>query len=352
MSEKFSIQRLVRPNIRDLVPYSSARDEFTGNAQVYLDANESPYNAPYNRYPDPKQRQLKEQMGAWMGLDAERIFLGNGSDEGIDLLFRVCCRPGGDNVVSMEPSYGMYGVCARINDVEFRRVLLNPDFTLSPEAILDRCDDRTKLIFLCSPNNPTGNVLDRAAVRQVLESAKALVVVDEAYADFSEKEGFLSLLEEFSNLVVLRTLSKAWGLAGIRLGMLFGDPILIGYLTAVKYPYNLNMLTLEAASTALQYPDRTREWVEAIARERTRMTGELQQLSLVEKVHPSDANFLLVRVTRVRELFSYLTNEGIIVRDRSSVPLCTGCLRITVGSPSENDRLLDAIKTFEKEEVK
>jgi len=345
--ESFNISRLVRPNILNLHPYSSARDDFSGSASVFLDANENPYNAPLNRYPDPGQKELKGRIAALKGVDTAQIFLGNGSDEGIDLLFRVLCEPGVDNVLTVDPTYGMYGVCAEINGVERRSVLLNKDFSLNPGNVLETADERTKLVFLCSPNNPTSNSLEREAIFRILEGLDCLVVVDEAYIEFSSGPGLLSLLNEFPNLVILQTLSKAWGYAGIRLGMLFAHPELIKYLSRVKYPYNINALSLETALNGLKEGKRTQAWIREILQERTRMSQELAGFSFVVQVFPSDANFLLLRVDDPRAVYDFLMERGIIVRDRSSVPLCEGCLRITIGSREENRALISALKTFQ-----
>ncbi|MDF1574234.1 MAG: histidinol-phosphate transaminase [Bacteroidales bacterium] len=342
----FSIASRVRPNIRNLHPYSSARDEFSGSASVFLDANENPFNAPLNRYPDPGQQKLKGRIAEIKGVNTEQIFLGNGSDEGIDILFRVLCEPGVDNVITADPTYGMYGVCAEINGVERRSVLLNRDFSLNPGAVLEALNEQTKLIFLCSPNNPSSNSFEREAILKIVDGVHCMVVLDEAYIDFSSGPGLLPLLKEKPNLVLLQTLSKAWGLAGIRLGMLFAHPELIAYLSAVKYPYNINSLSMEAALKALEDRDRTRAWIGTILEERKRMALELEGLPFVKQVYPSDANFLLVRVDKPSAIYRYLMNKGIIVRDRSSVPLCGGSLRITIGKAEENRALISALKTY------
>ena len=347
MRDSFNISSLVRPNILNLHPYSSARDDFSGSASVFLDANENPYNAPLNRYPDPGQKELKGRIAALKGVNPAQIFLGNGSDEGIDLLFRVFCEPGVDNVLTVDPTYGMYGVCAEINGVERRSVLLNKDFSLNPGTVLETADERTKLVFLCSPNNPTSNSLEREAILRILDGLDCLVVVDEAYIEFSSGPGLLSLLGEVPNLVILQTLSKAWGYAGIRLGMLFAHPELIKYLSRVKYPYNINALSLETALNGLKEGKRTQAWIREILQERTRMSQELAGFSFVVQVFPSDANFLLLRVDDPRAVYDFLMERGIIVRDRSSVPLCDGCLRITIGSKEENQALINALKTFQ-----
>lgn len=337
---------MFRDHIPGLVPYSSARDEYSGSAHVFLDANENPFNHPLNRYPDPGQHDLKQALARIKHQQKENLFLGNGSDEGIDLLIRVFCNPGVDNLITVDPTYGMYGVSARIHDVKRKQVLLRPDFSLDPDAVLNATDRNTKLIFLCSPNNPTSNAFDRVAMEQVIDHASCMVVVDEAYIDFSREEGMLSEVPEKRNLVVLQTLSKAWGLAGIRLGMVFGDPELIQVLSHVKYPYNVNSLTISAALESLSDSQQYEQWVRLIVEERDRLSGELASLPLIRKVYPSDANFLLVKVDNPRRIYQSLMDRGIIVRDRSSVPLCDGCLRITVGTPEENRLLLEALSVI------
>jgi len=346
MNKATDIRGLVRKNILELKPYSSARNEFSGSASIFLDANENPFNSPLNRYPDPGQQELKQKLAALRGCSVENLFLGNGSDEGIDLLFRVLCEPGMDNVITVEPTYGMYGVCARINDVEQRTVLLREDFSLDAAAVIRAVDERTKLIFLCSPNNPTANALDREALLEIINEVPCMVVVDEAYIDFSRGRGVLDLLSEKTNLVVLQTLSKAWGMAGIRLGMLFAHPDLVGFLSGVKYPYNINALSLKEAMKGLERRDQAKKWVSTILEERNRLASDLASLDLVEEVFPSDANFLLIRVQEAVKLYQFLRTEGIIVRDRSSVPLCEGCLRITVGTPEENHKLMETLKKY------
>ncbi len=347
MSEFKDVSKLVRKNILEMKPYSSARDEYSGSASVFLDANENPFNAPLNRYPDPQQILLKKRIASLKGVDSENIFLGNGSDEGIDLLFRVLCEPRIDNVITVDPSYGMYAVCAEINDVERRSVLLNKDYSLDSDAVLTAVDKHTKLIFLCSPNNPTSNSLEREAILKIVAGVNCMVVVDEAYIDFSEGPGLLSKMQEKKNLVILQTLSKAWGLAGIRLGMLFAHPELVDYISRVKYPYNINGLSIDAALKGLEESAQKGAWIEAILEERSKMAIGLESLPYVRIVHPSDANFLLIRVDDPSAVYEYLINKGIIIRDRSSVPLCEGCLRITIGTEEENRALLNALKTFQ-----
>lgn len=341
------LKNLVRPNIWALKPYSSARDEFHGSASVFLDANENPYNEPYNRYPDPMQWKLKERIAQLKGVDRSAVFLGNGSDEPIDLLIRAFCEPGRDAVVSISPSYGMYEVAADVNDVDFRKVLLTPDFRLDAEALLKSVDERVKIIFLCSPNNPTGNSLERGEIHKILKGFDGIVVVDEAYIDFSGEPSFLSELKTFPRLVVLQTLSKAWGAAGIRLGMAFASPEIVAVLSKIKYPYNINMLTQKAALELLEGEEAMQDQLRRILSERTRMQEALPLLPVVRKMYPTDANFILVNVGNADAVYDMLVEKGVIVRNRNNVSLCGGCLRITIGTPQENDTLLEALKDIE-----
>lgn len=341
-----NIQQLLRANIRTMQPYSCARDEFKGEASVYLDANENPYNAPYNRYPDPLQLEVKHHISKLKDVPVENIFLGNGSDEPIDLVYRAFCEPRIDNVVAIEPTYGMYKVCAAINDVEYRRVLLDDNYQFSADELLAVADDKTKLIWLCSPNNPTGNSLDKGEILKVLKNFGGIVMLDEAYIDFSTQESFTQLLAEYPNLVVLQTFSKAWGSAAIRLGMAFASAEIIGVLNKIKYPYNVNILTQKQALTALENADRTKQWVETLLNERAVLIDGLTKLPLIKHVYPTDANFVLVEVPDANAVYHYLTEKGIIVRNRNSVALCLNKLRITVGTPEENKTLLDELKKF------
>jgi histidinol-phosphate aminotransferase len=340
------IKDLIRENIKELIPYSSARDEYQGEGAILMDANESPYNRPYNRYPDPGQSRLKEKLAAMVGLRTERIFLGNGSDEAIDLLIRVFCVPGADRIILMDPSYGMYKVCADVNDVATDFVELNADFSLDAGRILGNVRPETKMIFLCSPNNPTSNLLETSAIRKILDGFRGILVVDEAYIDFSGGEGLLPLLDTFPNLVLMRTLSKAWASAGIRLGMALADPEVIGCLNRIKYPYNVNYLTQQMALDILEDENRKNEWVEMILSERQSLAECLHDLQLVEKVYPSDTNFLLIRVKKPDSLYEHLAKGGVIVRNRSRMTHLEGCLRITVGTPDENKRLIELMKSF------
>ncbi len=342
----FNLNKIIRNNIKDLIPYSSARDEYTGKGAIYLDANENPYNAPYNRYPDPRQRDLKKGIADFFSVEPDFVFLGNGSDEAIDLLFRAFCVPGKDNVLSMSPSYGMYEVAANINDVEIRKVLLNDDFTLNYKEVLNQSDNRSKLIFLCSPNNPTSNLIKNESVFYLLDNFDGLVIVDEAYIDFADTDGMLPFVSEFKNLVVLRTFSKAWGLAGIRLGMAFADPGIINVLNKIKYPYNVNALTQQFASKFLNKKELRNKWIREIIRQRKWLSDELSQLNICEKIYPSDANFILVKVKNALALYNFLKEQKMIIRDRSRVQLCENCLRITVGKPTENKKLIERIKEY------
>lgn len=341
------LKKLVRPNIQALKPYSSARDEFHGSASVFLDANENPYNEPYNRYPDPLQWKLKDRIAQLKGVDRNAVFLGNGSDEPIDLLIRAFCEPGRDAVVGISPSYGMYEVAADVNDVDFRKVSLTPDFCLDAEALLKEVDNRVKVIFLCSPNNPTGNSLERDEIRKILDRFEGIVVVDEAYIDFSGEPSFLSELKAYPGLVVLQTLSKAWGAAGIRLGMAFASREIVAVLNKIKYPYNINMLTQRAALELLDNEAAMHDQLRRILSERTRMQEALPLLHVVRKTYPTDANFILVNVGDADGVYNKLVEKGVIVRNRNNVSLCGGCLRITIGTPQENDTLLEALRNIE-----
>ena len=340
------IKDFIRKNIQELVPYSSARDEYTGTDAVLMDANESPYNNPFNRYPDPRQGKLKEKIAKMLRLSPAKIFLGNGSDEAIDLLIRVFCVPARDRIIVMDPSYGMYKVCADINDVAVDFVKLNPDFSLNAVRILGNVRPSTKMIFLCSPNNPTSNLLEKAEIMKILDRFRGAVVVDEAYIDYAGSGGFIPLLERYPNLVILRTLSKAWAAAGIRLGMALADQEVINILDRVKYPYNVSMLTQERAMEILDNKKQKNEWVEMILSERERLAEKLGKLETVQKVHPSDSNFLLVQVEDPDALYEHLVRGGVIVRNRSRLTHCSGCLRISVGTKDENQQLFRLMKTF------
>ncbi|MBX2900483.1 MAG: histidinol-phosphate transaminase [Cyclobacteriaceae bacterium] len=336
----FDINQLVRKNVLNLKPYSSARDEFKGQASVYLDANENPYPTGYNRYPDPHQIELKTKLCKIKHVDVENIFLGNGSDEPIDLLIRAFCEPGVDNVVIPQPTYGMYSVSANINNVAIKSVALTDQFDLDTEQTLAACDANTKLIFLCSPNNPSGNLLSDSTVKKILKDFTGLVIVDEAYIDFTQHAGFVPDLSQYPNLVILQTLSKAWGLAAIRLGICFASKEIVQVLNKIKPPYNISLLSQQVAMEALSQEAQKNEWVKQIIAERTRLENELQKIPIVLQVYPSAANFLLVQIKDAALVYHKLVDRGIIVRDRSTVILCNNCLRITVGTLEENQILI------------
>ncbi|SOD11931.1 histidinol-phosphate transaminase [Pedobacter xixiisoli] len=342
------VRDLQRENIKNLSPYSTARDEFKGQASVYLDANENSFGSPlpadYNRYPDPLQLDLKDAISKIKGVPIENTFLGNGSDEAIDLLFRAFCNPGKDNVIILPPTYGMYEVSANINDVEVRKVNLTPDFQLDLETISETIDANTKMIFICSPNNPTGNSLNRTDIETILANFKGLVVIDEAYINFARQKTFIQELTEYGNLVVLQTFSKAWGLAALRLGMAFSSTHVIDILNKVKPPYNINQATQDLALAALENIQQVNEWIKLTVSERDRLGNALSRLEKVRKIYPSDANFILAQIDDAHGVYHQLVNQGIIVRDRSKVVLCDDCLRITVGTVEENNQLLTALE--------
>ena len=341
-----TVQHLIRSNIQKMTAYSSARSEFKGKARIFLDANESPFDTRLNRYPDPLQWRLKERIRELKGIEVENIFLGNGSDEAIDLLIRIFCEPREDAIMIFPPTYGMYRVSAAVSDVEVQEVLLTEDYELDVKAILKAVQTNTKLMFVCSPNNPTGNSFDLRTMEMLVENFGGIVVVDEAYIDFAGQESCLSLLKEYQNLVVMQTFSKAWGLAGIRLGMAFAAKEIIDVLNKVKPPYNVNKLTQNTALNALQNIDRYKRQRNTILHQRNVLSQELKGFDFVEKIHPSDANFLLVKVKAPQKLYDYLAAKGIIVRNRSKVVLCEGCLRITVGTEEQNEELLEALGSF------
>ena len=342
------LKELTRKNIWNLAPYSSARNEYAGReAHVFLDANENPYNAPFNRYPDPLQLELKVALSKVKGVPAENIFLGNGSDEAIDLPYRCFCEPSIDNVVAIEPTYGMYKVCADINDVEYRPVLLDEQYQITAEKLLAATDQHTKLIWLCSPNNPTGNNLQREEIIRVIESFEGLVIVDEAYSDFSSQKTLRSELAKYPNLIVLNTMSKAWGCAAIRLGMAFASEEIIAIFNKVKYPYNVNQLTQEQALEALKDPFEVDKWVKLLLEERSRMIDAFKLLPICERVFPTDANFFLAQMTDAVRIYNYLVDKGIIVRNRHRIQLCQNCLRITIGTKTENGELIAALRQYQ-----
>ncbi|MCC8407371.1 histidinol-phosphate transaminase [Mucilaginibacter sp. UR6-1] len=346
----FDINKILRPNIKKLVPYSSARDEFKGEASVYLDANENAFGSPldtaYNRYPDPLQYKVKKRLSEIKGVPPRNIFLGNGSDEAIDVLFRSFCNPRVDNVILVPPTYGMYEVSANINDVETRKVLLTEDYQLNLEGIAEAIDEHTKMIFICSPNNPTGNSINREDVETLLANFSGLVVVDEAYINFSRQKTFIQELTEYANLVVLQTLSKAWGLAGLRVGMAFASEEIIEVMNKVKPPYNINEASQQLALEALSNIDIVNNWIKETLNQRDKLVLQLKSFDFVLDIYPSDANFILIKTTGAREIYNYLVQQGIIIRDRSKVELCEGCLRITIGTPAENETLINALQNY------
>ena len=346
LKNNFDFNDIIRKNILNLKPYSSARDEFKGEADVFLDANENPYPSPYNRYPDPLQMAVKEKLSRIKGVPPSQTFLGNGSDEAIDLLIRAFCEPYKDSILITEPTYGMYAVCADVNAVPIRRTTLSSDYDLDVSNITKALDGNTKIIFLCSPNNPSGNVMSRSKILEVAEQFNGLVVVDEAYIDFSKEPSFTQELDKYPNIVILQTFSKAWGLAGLRLGICFGSESIINTLNKIKYPYNVNIKTQELAIKALDNVDQKNKWVKEILAQREILTTDLLSLKIVNKVYPSDANFLLAKVEDAQGTYKYLMEKGIIVRDRSRVVLCDNCLRITVGTPRENKTLIQALKNI------
>ncbi|MDB5132040.1 MAG: histidinol-phosphate transaminase [Mucilaginibacter sp.] len=346
----FTINNILRENIKNLVPYSSARDEYQGAASVFLDANENAYGSPlvqqFNRYPDPLQYEVKKRLSEIKGAPPRNIFLGNGSDEAIDILFRSFCNPGTDNVILVPPTYGMYKVSANINDVEARNVPLTDDFQLNLEGIAEAIDKHTKLIFICSPNNPTGNSINRADVETLLANFTGLVIVDEAYINFSRQKTFIQELTEYANLVVLQTLSKAWGLAGLRIGMAFASEEIIEVMNKVKPPYNINEASQQLALQALANIDQVNAWIKETLIQRDNLVLQLKDFDFVLDIYPSDANFILVKTSDPRGIYNFLVEKGIIVRDRSKVDLCVGCLRITVGTPDENKKLIQTLQDF------
>ncbi|HEY4325791.1 MAG TPA: histidinol-phosphate transaminase [Mucilaginibacter sp.] len=346
----FSIEVLLRKNIKNLTPYSSARDEYQGEASVFLDANENAFGSPlaqrFNRYPDPLQAEVKKRLSEIKGVPVRNIFLGNGSDEAIDILFRSFCNPGVDNVILVPPTYGMYKVSANINDIAIKNVPLTADFQLNLDGIAEAIDDHTKLIFICSPNNPTGNSIDRADVETLLANFNGIVVVDEAYINFSRQKTFIQELTEYANLVVLQTLSKAWGLAGLRVGMAFASEEIIEVMNKVKPPYNVNEASQQLALQALANIDQVNNWIKETLAQRDKLVLGLKDFDFVLDIYPSDANFILVKTTDPKAIYNFLVQKGIIVRDRSKVELCEGCLRMTVGTPDENTLLLKTLQNF------
>lgn len=349
---KFNLQSILRENVKNLIPYSSARDEFKGSASILLDANENSFGTPlsdaYNRYPDPLQLSLKERISKVKGVPAKNMFLGNGSDEAIDILIRAFCRPEVDNIVILPPTYGMYEVSAAINDVEVKKVNLDSDFQLNLDAISEAIDKNTKIVFICSPNNPTGNSIFREDVETIMSNFNGLVVVDEAYINYSRSKSFIQELTEYSNLVVLQTFSKAWGMAGLRLGMAFASEEIIEVFNKIKPPYNVNQATQVLALEALDKVYMVNNWIRDTVKERGILSNILEELPFVDRVFPSDANFILVKTEDANAIYNYLTSKGIVVRNRSKVELCEGCLRITIGTPEENQQLVSVLKEYSK----
>lgn len=347
---KINIEELVRENIRNLKPYSSARKEFSGKADVLLDANENPYGSPlekkYNRYPDPDQTRLKQVFAEVNNLPTDHIAIENGSDMMIDHICRVFCQPGKDNIIVLPPTFAMYEVAAHTNGNEVREVLLGNDFRMDAKEILKAVDGNTKVIFLCSPNNPTGNVMDRNEIKYLLDHFKGIIVLDEAYNNFSNQRSFVHELQDYNNLIVLQTLSKAWGLAGLRIGIAYSDPVIAGYLNKIKTPYNLSIASEEMAIKALGQSAMVNEWIKEIIAQRNLLADSLLAFDFVEKVYPSEANFLLIKVKDAQALYDYLLSQNIIVRNQSNKPLLINCLRISIGTPEENKLLISALKKF------
>lgn len=344
---KIDISSLVRENVKSLKPYSSARDEYQGTASVYLDANENPFNTGYNRYPDPQQIKLKDEIAKIKGVHRNQILLGNGSDEPIDLLIRAFCEPHQDNVVIPQPTYGMYTVSANVNAVEIKTVNLTSEFDIDLEALEQTWNAKTKIIFLCSPNNPSGNLLSERKIKHILNSFSGLVIVDEAYIDFTKSTGFVPYLKDYNNLVILQTLSKAWGLAALRLGICMAHVGVINVLNKIKPPYNISELTQRVVYEHLLNEGAKNTWVKEVLAERELLHSKLLALDLVERIYPSDANFLLVKVKAAKETYAQLVEKGVIVRDRSSVVLCDNCLRITVGTAKENEILIKELTSLQ-----
>ena len=342
----FDLNSILRENIKRLKPYSSARDDFSGEASVWIDANENPFNTGVNRYPDPHQRELKVCLAQIKGVKPENVFIGNGSDEIIDLLYRVTCDPGKANAIVMPPTYGMYAVSAEINDVAITKVFLREDFSVDTEAVLAAVNENTRLIFVCSPNNPTGNLVPIDVIETIASKFDGLVVVDEAYIDFTTSKSAVSLIEKYPNIFVMQTLSKAWGLAGARVGVGIGSKDLLTVMDKVKAPYNVNILSQQVALNSLNDIEAFRAKVDIIVEQRDWLSAELSKLDIVEKVYPSDANFLLVKFKDTANLFQFLLDCGIVARDRSKEKWCEGCIRLTVGTPDENEMLVKALNQY------
>jgi histidinol-phosphate aminotransferase len=348
----FDINNILRENIKKTKPYSSARDEYKGNEGVFLDANENPLgsatNEPYNRYPDPLQREVKEHLAIIKKVTPEQIFLGNGSDEAIDLLYRAVCQPGVDNVITLPPTYGMYEVSANINDVKVKEIPLTPDFEIQTDKVLTAVDAHTKIIFVCSPNNPTGNSMKTESIEKILNSFNGIVVIDEAYIDFAPEKTFVTKLNQYPNLVVLQTFSKAWGLAGLRLGIAFASKEIIAVINKIKPPYNVNQYSQLLAMEAMRAVAKKEKMVEEILLQRNNLVKQFSEIKFISKVYPSDANFVLIKTEDGRKVYDFLVNKKIITRDRSKVVLCEDCIRVTVGTKGENELLLKTLKEYKK----
>jgi histidinol-phosphate aminotransferase len=343
-----NIQDLIRPTIKALKPYSSARDEFQGNSDdmVFLDANENPFENGVNRYPDPQQRNVKALLSEIKNISQQNILLGNGSDEVLDLIFRAFCEPNQDNIITLPPTYGMYGVLANINAVDIKSVQLDDNFQPKVEAILKASNANSKLLFLCSPNNPTGNSFEAKSIETLIRKFKGIVVIDEAYIDFSNEESWISRLNDFPNLIVTQTLSKAYGMAGIRLGICFASEEIISVLNRIKPPYNVNELTQQKAIAQLVQNELTQQQVQAILKERDLLVHNLSEINFISKIYPSDANFVLAKVDDATKRYNQLIEKGIVIRNRTTQPGCENCLRFTVGTPAENVILMNTLKSI------
>jgi histidinol-phosphate aminotransferase len=346
----FNLETLVRDNIKQMIPYSSARHEYNSTAKIFLDANENSFGSPlpvnYNRYPDPMQLQIKKKLSKLNKVPVNKIFLGNGSDEAIDILFRIFCEPGYSNVIICPPTYGMYEVCGAVNNTGIKKISLTNEFQLNPAMILRAIDVFTKIIFICSPNNPTGNSINQKDIETVLNNFDGLVVIDEAYINYTSQSSFIPELSKYPNLIVLQTFSKAWGLAGLRLGMAFAGAPIVDHMNKVKYPYNINIVTQQLALDALENINSINNWIKATIEQRELLKKELAALPFVQIIYPSDANFILVKVKGARKIYAFLSGKGIIVRDCSRIMFCEGCLRITIGTPEENKQLIESFKEY------
>lgn len=350
MNKIFNIQNLVRANVQKLKPYSSARDEYKANGtdMVFLDANENPFENGINRYPDPQQRDLKLALAKLKNLKTEQVLLGNGSDEVLDLIFRAFCEPQIDNILTLPPTYGMYNVLAGINNVENKEVLLTVDYELDIKSILNAVTETTKLIFICNPNNPTGNAFDARSIKTLIENFNGIIVIDEAYIDFSSYESWINFLDIYPNIIITQTLSKAYGMAGVRLGVCYASAEIISVLNKIKPPYNVNELTQQKALERVLAVDEVFNEVETIITEREKMISNLGQIGFIEKVYTTDANFVLVKVDDATKRYNQLLEKGIVIRNRTNQPLCENTLRFTVGTKQENKKLIEVLQTLDK----